>query len=156
MSDYIPISTPMSITGDVAPVALFSPEPPSSVQVAVGLAEVASLGASLPAADSTTMQRLSTFGDGSVSINVDTKYLTLSEMSTIEDVRRWVDQVKSPTFKYMNHMDCITSVGKLWILNKFEASSAIMHDGNGSTNWKSFDVEQFCTALLGVMSDVST
>ena len=40
MSDYIPISTPMSITGDVAPVALFSPEPPSSVQVAVGLAEV--------------------------------------------------------------------------------------------------------------------
>ena len=56
----------------------------------------------------------------------------------------------------MNHMDCITSVGKLWILNKFEASSAIMHDGNGSTNWKSFDVKQFCTALLGVMSDVST
>ena len=77
-------------------------------------------------------------------------------MSTIEDVRRWVDQLKSPTFKFMNHMDYITSIGKLWNPNKFEASSAIMHDGNGSTNWESFNVEQFCAALLGVMSDVST
>ena len=156
MSDNFPISTPMSITGDVAPVALFSPEPPSSTQVAVGLAEVASLGASLPAADSTTMQRLPPFGDNSVSINVDSKYLILSEMATIDEVRVWVEQVKSPTFKFLNHMDYITSVGKLWIRNKFEASSAIMHDGSGSTNWESFNVDQFCVALLGVMSDVST
>ena len=137
-------------------VALFSPEPPSSTQVAVGLAEVASLGASLPAPDSTTMQRIPPFGDGSVSINVDSKYLTLSEMATMDDVRRWVEQVKSPIFKFMNHMDYITSVGKLWIRNKFEASSAIMHDGSGSTNWESFNVDQYCVALLGVMSDVST
>ena len=31
-----------------------------------------------------------------------------------------------------------------------------MHDGSGSTNWESFNVDQFCGALLGVMSDVST
>ena len=74
----------------------------------------------------------------------------------MDDVRRWVEQVKSPIFKFMNHMDYMTSVGKLWILNKFEASSAIMHDGSGSTNWESFNVDQFCVALLGVMSDVST
>ena len=33
----------MSVSGDVAPVALFSPEPQSSAQVAEGLADVASL-----------------------------------------------------------------------------------------------------------------
>ena len=134
MSDNFSLSTPMSITGDVAPVALFPPEPQSSTQVAVGLAEVASLGASLPAADSSTMPRIPPFGDNSISINVDSKYLILSEMATIDEVRVWVEQVKSPTFKFLNHMDYITSVGKLWILNKFEASSAIMHDGSGSTN----------------------
>ena len=108
----------------VTPVALFSPEPPSSVLAAVGLAEVASLEASLSASEPMTMQRLPTFGEGIVSLNVDTKYLTLSETATIEEVRSGVDQVLSPTFKILKHKDYITTIGKLWIRNKFGASSA--------------------------------
>ena len=81
------MSTPVSVSGDLPPVALFSPEPPSSVLAAVGLAEVAFLEASLPASEPMTMQRLPTLGEVIVSINGDTKYLTLSEMATIEEVR---------------------------------------------------------------------
>ena len=82
----------------VTPVALFSPEPQSSVLAAVGLAEVASLEASLPASEPMTMQRLPTFGEGIVSLNVDTKYLLLSETATIEEVRSGVDQVLPSKF----------------------------------------------------------
>ena len=52
------MSTPVSVTGDLPPVDLFSPVPPSSVLVAVGLAEVASLEASLPASEPMTLQRV--------------------------------------------------------------------------------------------------
>ena len=72
------MSTPFIVSGDVAPVALFSPEPPSSVLAAVGLAEVASLEASLPASEPMTLQRIPTYGDGIVTINVDAKLPMLS------------------------------------------------------------------------------
>ena len=65
------MSTPVSVSGDVAPVALFSPEPQSSAQVAEGLAEVASLEVWLTALGSMTMQRVPTYRDEIVSINVD-------------------------------------------------------------------------------------
>ena len=117
---------------------------------------MASLGASLPAPDPVILQRIPTFGDGIVSINVDTKHLMFSEFAAIEDVRNWVNQIRSPSFKFLKHKDYITAMGKFLIQNRFEASSALPHDETGSTNWKTFDVEQFCNALLEVMSDVST
>ena len=156
MSDFS-LSTPASSIDvlcssvEVAPVALF-PESTSSVASTSVLV--------LPSSDATSNQSLPTpiprAADQVLSINLDTKLLTLSEYSTHGEVLNWVSQCSHPRFNGLNHLNFITLGGKRWVDMKVSTSTTLPRNSEGVVDWQSFDRDIFCKSLLAAVSDVSS
>ena len=157
MSDFS-LSTPSSSIDvlcssvEVAPVALFPPESTSSVAPTSVLV--------LPSPDATLNQSLQKptprVIDQVLSINLDTKLLTLNEHSTHSEVLVWVSQCSHPRFNGLDHLNFITRSAKIWVDMKFSTSTTLPRNTKGVVDWQSFDRDFFCQSLLAAVSDVSS
>ena len=91
-----------------------------------------------------------------LSINVDTKLITLVEHSTHGQVLAWVNQISHPKFNGLDHLDYITQSCKLWVDMKMSTSTTFPRTSEGLVDLRSFDRTLFCSSLLSAVSDVSS
>ena len=163
MSDQS-ISTPfntgdsMCSSGGVAPMALF-PDSTSSVTSSSESAlppSTSVAGAATSVISALPVARSSNSSDSVVSINIDTKLLTLEERCNLETARVWIRQCSHPQFGGLNFVEYISPSGKLWIDMKMSANTTLPRNTNGIVEWRTFTREKFCESLLEVLSDKTT